>query len=727
MIFPRRTEERKVRVFSLNQSFLDLFVDKQPKWGPVGYLTYKRSYARVKEDNSTEEFWETCKRVVEGVYNIQKIHCRTLLLPWDEKKAQTSAQEMFQRMWDFKWTPPGRGLWAMGTDLIHQKGSASLNNCAFTSTKDIDTDFPAPFTFLMDMSMLGVGVGGDTRGAGKVKLQKPRNSDQTFVVEDSREGWVDLVKVVLNSFVGKGYYPKDIDYSLVREKGTPIKGFGGIASGSEPLKEMVDSITKVLTPEDGEYTRITSTQIVDVFNMIGKCVVAGGVRRTAEIMFGDLEDESFLFLKDPTELNQASADLSMAKASIKENFGIEDIERIQSQDYPAFTGTGEYSLGDLADKYYDAQDRVNNHPLRSHRWASNNSIFGEVGMDYKKIASMLATNGEPGIVWLNNIREYSRMGEAPTFKDMRALGCNPCSEQTLESFELCCLVETFPAHHTTLEDYMQTLKFAYLYAKTVTLVPTHDQRTNAVMQRNRRIGCSQSGIIQAINTLGRREYLRWCDEGYNHIQELDLQYSEWLCIPKSVKTTSVKPSGTVSLLCGATPGIHYPHSEYYIRNIRISKTSPLVEDCKKSGYIVEDDAYDKTSVVVSIPIHEEHFAKCKDDVSIWEQFANASDLQRYWADNQVSITITFKKDEVGEIQPCLEHFETGLKSVSLLPLADSDHSYVQAPYIKITKEEFEEMHANMKPLQPSSANTHEISAEAKFCDGDKCLLNFDAE
>ena len=81
---------------------------------------------------------------------------------------------------------------------------------------------------------------------------------------------------------------------------------------------------------------------------------------------------------------------------------------------------------------------------------------------------------------------------------------------------------------------------------------------NAVMQRNRRIGCSQSGIIQAINKLGRREYLNWCDSGYDRIQELDHQYSEWLCIPKSVKTTSVKPSGTVSLLCGATPGIHSP-------------------------------------------------------------------------------------------------------------------------------------------------------------------------
>ena len=661
MIFSRRTEERKVRVFSLSTNFIEQFVDRQPNWGPVGYLTYKRTYARVKEDNTTEEYWETCKRVVEGVYNIQKIHCRTYLLPWNEQKAQLSAQEMFQRLWDFKWTPPGRGLWAMGTDMVHLKGSACLNNCAFVSTQDIDTDFAAPFTFLMDMSMLGVGVGGDTNGKGKVRLQTPKYTDRPYVVDDSREGWVDLVKTILNSFVGKGYYPKEIDYSQVRPKGSPIRGFGGVASGSGPLEELVQSITDILMPKE-EYTKITSSQIVDVFNYIGKCVVAGGVRRTAEIMFGEVEDEEFINLK---------------------------------QDKDA---------------------------LMDRRWASNNSIYGKIGMDYAKVSELLSTNGEPGIVWLDNMREYSRMADPKTYKDMRAMGSNPCSEQTLESFELCCLVETFPAHHDSLEDYLQTLKFAYLYAKSVTLVPTHDMRTNAVMQRNRRIGCSQSGIIQAINKLGRREYLKWCDTGYQHIQDLDHQYSEWLCIPKSVKTTSVKPSGTVSLLCGATPGIHYPHSQYYIRNIRLNETSPLIEACRDAGYKLEQDAYDKSSMVVSVPIKEDHFNKCKDDITVWEQFANASDLQKYWADNQVSITITFRKDEIKDIKSCLEHHETNLKSVSLLPLADSDHQYVQAPYIKITEKEYLDMSANLKPLNLSDKATHDVDAEDKFCDGDSCTI-----
>ena len=213
--------------------------------------------------------------------------------------------------------------------------------------------------------------------------------------------------------------------------------------------------------------------------------------------------------------------------------------------------------------------------------------------------------------------------------------CANCVEQTLESFELCTLVETYPAHHDTYEDFQRTLKVAYLYAKTVTLIPTHEPRTNAVMNRNRRIGCSMSGIRQAIGKFGRREFLNWCDRGYQYIQRLDHIYSEWLGIPLSIKTTSVKPSGTVSLLCGATPGIHPPHSPFYVRNIRVSEYSPLLQAARDAGYKVEKDAYADATWVISFPVRTA-CDKGKRDVSIWEQVALAADMQRYWADNQVS-------------------------------------------------------------------------------------------
>lgn len=687
--FPTDGQGRKVRVFSLSDSFIDQYRGKQPNWGPVGEITYKRTYARAKDDGTSEDWFETCKRVVEGVYNIQKIHCRKFSLPWDEPKARKSAEEMYERMFTFKFLPPGRGLWTMGTDIVYEKGSACLNNCAFVSTKDLDTDFAGPFTFLMDMSMLGVGVGGDCKGAGKVKIQTPRYTDESYVVQDSREGWVDLMRTVLNSFVGKGYYPSEIDWSQVRPAGSPINGFGGTASGPGPLQELVDAITNLLMPKTDQPYKIGSTHIVDIFNLIGRCVVAGGVRRTAEIMFGEPNDDDFRSLKDPSDLNRWS----------------EELGNLYNE------GKGESPAAQ------ELQDKINNHPLRTHRWASNNSVFGTVGMDYSEISEAIAGNGEPGIIYLDAMRGYGRMVDPRNDRDKRVMGSNPCSEQSLESFELCCLVETFPAHHADLDDYKRTLKFAYLYAKTVTLVPTHDPRTNAVMMRNKRIGCSQSGIIQAMNKLGRREYLRWCDEGYNHIQHLDTIYSEWLCVPASRKTTSVKPSGTVSLLCGATPGIHYPHSEFYIRRIRIQEDSPLVDACKDAGYPVEKDAYSPRTMVVSFPVKEEHFTKGKSDVTIWEQFANAADLQKWWADNQVSITVTFNKNEVGSIKSCFEVFEDQLKSVSLLPL--SEHGYTQAPYETITEAEYKEMASNIVTLDLSASQNEVID---KFCDGDKCEI-----
>jgi ribonucleoside-triphosphate reductase (thioredoxin) len=660
MFLSQTKDGRKIRSFTLSENFLLKFKTKQPKWGfnNLGYLVFKRTYARQLENGQTEEYWQTCQRVIEGVYNIQKQHCKTLSIPWDDRKAQASAQEMFVRMWEFKFLPPGRGLWAMGTDLIYTKGSAALNNCAFVTTENIDTDFAEPFLFLMDMSMYGVGVGGDCKGAEKIKLQPMvHTAKDTHVVEDSREGWVAAVKVVLDAAIGKSKVP-NFDYSQVRPKGAPIKGFGGIASGPGPLKDLVKSLINLLQVE--KPTPITSTHIVDIFNYIGKCVVSGGVRRTAEIMFGDIDDTQFIDLK------------------------------------------------------------LDKEALYDRRWASNNSIFATAGMDYEPFIDRIATNGEPGFIWLDHMKQYGRMSEPANNKDRRAMGSNPCSEQTLEDHELCCLVETFPAHHDSFEDYCRTLKFAYLYGKSVTLIPTHNLKTNAVMMRNRRIGTSMSGITQAISKLGRFKFLDWCNNGYSFIKNLDKTYSDWLCIPRSIKMTSVKPSGTVSLLAGSTPGIHYPYSEYYIRRIRMQDSSPLIQPCIDAGYKVEKDVYATDTMVVEFPVKSDNFDKSVKDVTIWEQFQNASDMQAYWADNQVSITVSFKHEEAKHIKTCLEMYERKLKSISLLPPAE-DAGYKQLPYEQISELDYQEKVKNIRPLK-LSGNTHDAATEDKFCDGDTCTI-----
>ena len=359
--------------FKLSEKFLDEFRGDQPKWGPLGYVTFKRTYARVVETvdgvDRTEEYWETVRRVVEGCYTIQLNHCKNLKLPWIPYKAQKSAQEMFRLMWDFKFLPPGRGLWMMGTDYIYQRGSGALNNCAFVSTNEIEVSFSEPFCFLMDMSMLGVGVAFDTEGAGKVFVKQPEIGGYTHVVEDSKEGWCDLVRCILDSYVGVGKRPSKIDYSKIRAMGAPIRTFGGIAPGPGPLIECVKNVETILEARVGE--RITSTDLTDLMNVIGKCVVSGGVRRTAELALGEPDDEEYLKLKDP---------------------------------------------------------KLNEQKLRDWRWASNNSVLARVGLDYTSLGEQTAKNGEPGYFWLENARAYGRLKDGETWDDAKVSATNPCAE-----------------------------------------------------------------------------------------------------------------------------------------------------------------------------------------------------------------------------------------------------------------------------------------------------------
>jgi len=644
--------------FNLEENFLDQFKGKQPDWGPLGYITYKRTYARmIESETRKEEFWETVKRVVEGCYSIQKEHCVKLSLPWSDSKAQRSAQKMFEKIWNFKLSPPGRGMWMMGTEFIARHGSMALNNCGFASTEDIDLKYTKAFEFVMDALMLGVGVGFDTKGTGKIVIKEPEEGIYDYQIPDSREGWVEALRLMLEAFF-LGKQVPNIDFSLIRPKGTPIRGFGGIASGPGPLIEMLKDIKALLTERIGK--AISSVDIVDIMNYIGRCVVSGNVRRSAEIALGDPTDFDFVTCK-------------------------------QDQD-----------------------------KLYSHRWASNNSVFAVKGIDYSFLADQIAVNGEPGIFWLDNARAFSRMGDKPDNKDKKAAGVNPCGEQTLESFELCCLVETFPSRHESYEEFKETIKFAYLYAKSVTLVNTHWKETNAVMLKNRRMGISQTGIIEAFVKHGRTKILDWCNKGYKYLREVDEQYSNWLCIPKSIKITTVKPSGTISLLPGVPPGIHYPHSEYYIRRIRISKNSDLIDIVRDAGYTIEEDLYSKNAYSVEFPVHERYFDRSKNDVSIWEQAENAAAYQRYWSDNQVSITITFKEEEAKEIKNVLNCYEDKLKSASFLPI--KEHGYKQAPYEEITKEQYEEMISKIRPMNLDGTKDRVIGE--KYCDSDKCEIRF---
>ena len=652
--------------FTLTPTFVKKYQRKSAPFGfnGLGEMVYMRTYSRIKENGKNEMWWETVKRVVEGTYTMQKKWIDSHQLGWNAWQAQKSAQDMYDRIFNMKFLPPGRGLWAMGTEMTEERGLyASLNNCAFVSTDTLKDDLSKPFCFLMDASMLGVGVGFDTKGAGEVIIKgadKSRDT-QVFVIPDSREGWVESLKLQLDShFMGTA--PVSFDYSQIRDEGAPIKGFGGVSSGPDPLEDLHKAIEDVLGKNAGEPISITT--IVDIMNLIGKCVVAGNVRRTAEIVFGDPDSEEYLDLKN-------------------------------------------YEVNPHRDQY---------------GWTSNNSIFAELGMDYTEACKRVVDNGEPGFAWLENMRKYSRMKNGGDNKDHRVAGGNPCLEQSLESYELCCLVETFPNNHDSFEDYARTLKYAYLYAKTVTLGRTHWSETNRVMLRNRRIGCSVSGIAQFITNKGLDNLKEWLNDGYDVIQKWDKQYSDWMAVPRSIKTTSVKPSGTVSLLAGATPGLHYPESRFYIRRIRLSNNSPLIAPLEKAGYTIEP-AYgsEDTTCVIEVPVDVGEGIRTVSDLSVWEQFSLAAFMQRHWADNQVSCTVTFDPETEGPQLPhVLNYFQYHLKGISCLPRHDYG-AFPQMPYESIEEETYNKLVKELGRLSFRQVKGNEAEVD-KFCNNDVCEI-----
>eukprot|EP01135_Chromosphaera_perkinsii_P002525 Nk52_evm41s224 gene=Nk52_evmTU41s224 len=658
----------------LSERFLKKYANKRAPFGfnGLGEVVFRRTYSRVLEDGSNEEWWQTVQRVVEGTFNMQRQWCDERRLGFSRSVAVRRAEDMYERIFDMKFLPPGRGLWAMGSPLTEQKGVyAALNNCAFVSTDCMhDRNVPCskPFSFLMDAAMLGVGVGFDTKGAlpndafgtKTGALVKGANSKKVekYVIPDTREGWVDSVAMVIDSYF-EGGASCEFDYSEIRPAGQPIKGFGGFSSGPEPLKILHNEINEILKKH--EKKPISVSGIVDIMNLIGKCVVAGNVRQTAEIAFGEFDSQEYLDLKDYTVNPERQA------------FG----------------------------------------------WASNNSVYCELGMDYGPACKRVSKNGEPGFAWLENMQAFSRMNGAQDFKDHKAAGGNPCLEQTLESFELCCLVETFPHNHKDLEDFLKTLESAYLYAKTVTLGETHWPESNRVMLRNRRIGCSMSGLAQFITSRGLHSLKNWCETGYERIQDCDIKYSDEFAIPRSIKTTSIKPSGTVSLLAGATPGLHYPLSRYFIRRIRMPYDSKLLEPLRKAGYDIEDDVVSPKTVVVSFPVDTGENIRSSNSMSMWEQLSLASFLQKYWADNQVSCTISFNPETEAEHLPyALDYFQYQLKGVSFLPVTEGG-AYAQMPYETISKDQYESYKNRLSRLSLREVKMSDPEPD-KFCDSSNC-------
>jgi adenosylcobalamin-dependent ribonucleoside-triphosphate reductase len=667
--------------FRLVDDFITKYSDVQAPFGfidaggnSLGEITFIRTYSRVKEDGTKEKWHEVCRRVIEGMYSVQKNHAKENRLPWNDNKAQKSAQEAFQRMFELKWTPPGRGLWAFGTPMtMEKKNSAALQNCAMVSTRDIDRNDPgALFAWVMDALMLGIGVGFDTVGSEKgMLIYSPTEPASIYEIPDTREGWVESVRLLINSFLRQNQSIQEFDYTLIRPLGAPIKGFGGVASGPGPLIDLHTRIRKVIGSRAGD--TLDSRAIVDIVNLIGTCVVSGNVRRSATLALGAAGDIDFMNLKN-------------------------------SEAFPERNSFDPENPG--------------------WAWMSNNSISATVGTKYEDYVDVISNNGEPGFIWLDVARNFGRLADPEDGKDYRVMGFNPCAEQPLESYELCTLVEVHLNRHESKEDFLKTLKFAYLYGKTVTLMPTHWQVTNGIMQRNRRIGTSLTGIASFADTNGLPTTREWMDEGYNKIRHYDKQYSEWLCVRESIRVTTVKPSGSVSLLSGATPGVHWgPGGEFFLRAIRFGDQDPMLHLFKAAGYKIEKDLVSANTQVVYFPVHSGH-PRSEKDVSMFEKIGLAATAQKYWSDNGVSVTLSFDKEkETKFIAPALHMYEGQLKAVSFLPMGNK--TYPQQPYTQITKDEYNEYVGKIAKINWDAIYNGIDNLEAQgemYCTTDSCEI-----
>ncbi len=623
---------------------------KDIPWGEVGYPVFKRTYARPTADGKTEEWEDTIERVIKA--------CRDQL-----KCGFTSFEEgqVREMMTDLKGTVAGRFLWQLGTETVDKLGLPSLQNCAFV----VIDDPIRPFTWAFEMLMLGSGVGFNIQRENVYQLPKVRArvdvtrndvNDADFIVPDSREGWVELLRRTLEaSFVtGESF---TFATHLIRSKGSPIKGFGGTASGPEDLVWGIQEINKILNKRNGK--RLSSVDCLDVMNIIGRIVVAGNVRRSAQIALGDADDIDYLKAK-------------------------------------------RWDLGNIP----------------NWRAMSNNSVIcSDTSHLPEEFWEGYNGNGEPyGLINIEASRKMGRTFENQ-YPDPDVQGFNPCAEQSLANFETCCLAEIYLPNITTYHELTQVARLLYRINKHSLAIPCAIKETEDIVHKNMRMGIGVTGYLQATD-----EQRSWLDDCYDYLRDYDKEYSRLAGYPASIKLTTVKPSGTLSLLAGVTPGAHPGYSQYYIRRIRMASDSDLVVAARRNGYPVEyvrnfDGTEDKSTSVVSFPCSFPKGTKLAGDMTAIDQLNVIKRLQDEWSDNAVSVTIYYKKEELDEIKKWLAINYKNVKSVSFL--LHNDHGFDQAPMEEISEQTFKELSALVTPITSLEALSME-DIDIQDCEGGAC-------
>jgi len=619
-------------------------------WGEAGFITFKRTYARRLKENSevTEEFTDTVDRIIKA--------CDKQLRIGFTDQEEQEVKSLFLQL---KGSVAGRFWWQLGTKTVDTLGLASLQNCATTLVNEPIR----PFTWAMDMLMLGSGVGYNIQReyvyelpkVKKAKIVRLDTKDADYIVPDTRQGWVELLEKTLTShfITGKGFTYSTI---CIRGKGTLIKGFGGVASGPEELCWGMENISKVLNARTGKKGR--PIDFLDIRNFVGVVLVSGNVRRSAQLAIGDMDDLQYLSAK-------------------------------------------RWDLGNIP----------------NWRAMSNNSIAcNNIHNAPPQVWEGYMGNGEPyGFINLSLSKKIGRIGETQ-YPDPNVIGYNPCAEQSLADKETCCLAEVFLPNIASREELHKVVTYLYRICKHSLALECHHPETNDIVHANMRMGIGVTGYLQATD-----EQKSWLKDEYEALRAYDVEYSKLKGWPISVKLTTVKPSGTLSLLAGVTPGAHPGYSQYYIRRIRMAANSSLVNLCRVHGYEVEyqrnfDGSQDNNTVIVSFPCKFPPHTKLAGQMTAIDQLEVIKELQTNWSDNAVSCTIYYKKEELDAIKSwLLNNYNDNIKSVSFL--LHNDHGFDQAPLEEITKEKYEEMVSKVKPITKVEVNESDILDSAECVSG----------
>ena len=556
-------------------------------WGEVGYATYKRTYARPTKEG-TEEWEQTVDRVVEACN--KQLGCD--FSAYDQR-------EIKKMMMSLKGTVAGRFLWQLGTKTVDRLGLPSLQNCAFTVV-----DEPIrPFTWAFEMLMLGSGVGYNIQ----------------------REHVYQLPKI-----------KRKVKIENVNDNGADFIVPGGTASGSQDLIWGMQEINNILNNRSNK--RLQPVDCLDIMNIIGKIVVAGNVRRSAQIALGDHDDLDYLRAK-------------------------------------------RWDLGGIP----------------NWRAMSNNSVVCDnIDQLPDEFWEGYKGNGEPyGLINLEASRRMGRTGEEQ-YPDPDVMGYNPCAEQSLAPYETCCLAEIYLPNIESEKELKKVARYLYRINKHSLAIKCAVKETEDIVHKHMRMGIGVTGYLQATE-----EQRGWLESCYIYLREYDRTYSRDAGYPASIKLTTVKPSGTLSLLAGVTPGAHPGYSEHYIRRIRMSADSELVNVCRNNGFGVEyvrnfDGTEDHSTVVVSFPCKFPKGTMFAGDMSAVDQLEVIKRLQAEWSDNSVSVTVYYRKEELDVIKAWLRDNYVNVKSVSFL--LHNDHGFDQAPLEEIDRKTYNKMKKECTPI-----------------------------